>query len=834
MVSLTGGLVALTFTLANWRPAAEVFLQPTAISAESGHAYQANLSELTSTLFVAAGDDNDAPARSALVLTEDGRRLGPAHTSHDTIRQDGRGAYSHWGSVLYFSSSDGTDPRRNGRTYRIEVERAFARSVIVAAGAATTALSAMVLVGVVRRWRARRATRQAATSMWWGWLAGPTVTLCTVAAGLGAWWPGYREVAIPASAITVDDGLAYHVGALTFDPPWGFEVRSDTNDSPRRSQLVLLEGARAFGRPHTSHDLIRLAGRGSYSHWGDGLYFSTPDGSDPRINGRTYRARAPLAMATPVRIVLAMGLTAWLLTLRRLSAGTWRRLRQGLSWSNASPTTFGVLGMAALVYFGTIFSTALPLPSGDSPTYVMWEVPFRTPGYPSFLSAFDLVFTGQWQQLPTVQAIALVAGMTVLAAGVGVATRSWLAAVLVLVAVTGLDGVLQYAQAVLTEAVFCAAVFAAAGLALTLVERPRRRYALGAGVLMAFTCAVKPVAMAMPIALAPAALAFRPGRRLVGLGCLLLPAVLYQGGYAAFASYRYGSPSSSLGAFALFGHVAWAVTPDQPSRYPELTRHLAAVAAPVVARRPPIAGLADYVLHTTNEYNALLWGATVPAAQKWLSLRGEPSDREAVGLVLMTIAKETIAAHPIPYARHVIAHYVGGWDGIIWPDNLFMRFKQSTGEAVAAYQVLPDMWRPRLGVENGREASFVIPSPADQPALPQERLLASLTGPDVTLEWLVLKVRRVTWAGSLLVLLVLLPVLARDRGLAGPVTRLLTAAAMVSALVNGYFLTHAMAQVYLTRYAGVMAPLTVALFVLQAALVARIARGAWRGPAPAA
>ena len=34
---------------------------------------------------------------------------------------------------------------------------------------------------------------------------------------------------------------------------------------------------------------LRMAvGGGRFSHWGDQLYFSTSDGSDPRGNGRIY------------------------------------------------------------------------------------------------------------------------------------------------------------------------------------------------------------------------------------------------------------------------------------------------------------------------------------------------------------------------------------------------------------------------------------------------------------------------------------------------------------------------------------------------------------------
>jgi predicted AlkP superfamily phosphohydrolase/phosphomutase len=65
------------------------------------------------------GDAPDAPTASKLVVYEDDRELGPAHAQHEIVRQTGRGAYSHWQNTLYFSTSDGSDPRRNGRQYRL-------------------------------------------------------------------------------------------------------------------------------------------------------------------------------------------------------------------------------------------------------------------------------------------------------------------------------------------------------------------------------------------------------------------------------------------------------------------------------------------------------------------------------------------------------------------------------------------------------------------------------------------------------------------------------------------------------------------------------------------
>jgi len=50
-------------------------------------------------------------------LFEDNHRLGPAEALHDDIRQQGGGRYSLWGRNIYFSSSDNSDARYNGRKY---------------------------------------------------------------------------------------------------------------------------------------------------------------------------------------------------------------------------------------------------------------------------------------------------------------------------------------------------------------------------------------------------------------------------------------------------------------------------------------------------------------------------------------------------------------------------------------------------------------------------------------------------------------------------------------------------------------------------------------------
>lgn len=89
----------------------KAFTAPLAdIHPDSGHCYLAPVeTQLPS----------DDGGRSPLMVCEDGVPLGPGHVSHDVIRTEGGGRFSHWGGWIYFSASDNSDPRSNGRAYSV-------------------------------------------------------------------------------------------------------------------------------------------------------------------------------------------------------------------------------------------------------------------------------------------------------------------------------------------------------------------------------------------------------------------------------------------------------------------------------------------------------------------------------------------------------------------------------------------------------------------------------------------------------------------------------------------------------------------------------------------
>ena len=200
--------------------------------------------------------DFDAePAQSPARFYEDGKLLGPAHAAHAQIRKFGGGVFSHWKDRLYFSTSDNSDPNRNGRNYELVVGREDKGFEAAAAEAS--------LAGVPKDPASDEARPD------------------RVLAG--------REARSGQSL--------FHLTG--FEPDGGFAVVAklaipgDGEENPHSSSLVLFEDGVVLGPPHAPHAAIRDLGLGRYSHWSNDIYFSSSDGSDPRANGRAYDAYMP-------------------------------------------------------------------------------------------------------------------------------------------------------------------------------------------------------------------------------------------------------------------------------------------------------------------------------------------------------------------------------------------------------------------------------------------------------------------------------------------------------------------------------------------------------------
>lgn len=127
----------------------EAKLRANSIYNVAGHAYGSSLAFIPALpgLLEVYPDDERHPTRSAAVLSERGVVLAPAHSSpHVDIVEQGGGRYSHWRGTLIFSSSDNSDPRSNGRTYRL---KGRAKLTLVGNGV-VVALAAMLWWAVPR------------------------------------------------------------------------------------------------------------------------------------------------------------------------------------------------------------------------------------------------------------------------------------------------------------------------------------------------------------------------------------------------------------------------------------------------------------------------------------------------------------------------------------------------------------------------------------------------------------------------------------------------------------------------------------------------------------
>lgn len=221
-------------------------------------------------------DNSAAPDRSPLVLFEEETELAPAHEVHRLVCEVGRGAYSFWLDTLYFSTSDGSDPNTNGRTYRVFRIGSPVQSPVSIAGNGEPH-------GVPNEPQAALPANAPA-----GDAPRPTDIFAPPALPIS-------ETALRSMPTLGERSLVQLAG---FAPENGFcyiaqvagPIDGDIDTDPQRSSLRLIEDGVDLGPPHTAHQEIREQGGGRYSHWHDAIYFSTSDNSDPRSNGRTYHA----------------------------------------------------------------------------------------------------------------------------------------------------------------------------------------------------------------------------------------------------------------------------------------------------------------------------------------------------------------------------------------------------------------------------------------------------------------------------------------------------------------------------------------------------------------
>lgn len=103
-----------------------------------------------------------------------------------------------------------------------------------------------------------------------------------------------------SSMLALDLAKAYSDGGYAIAIDRNFGTPGDSDSQPNVSILRIFENGKELGSAHSLHKNIRNTGKGMFSHWGNTLYFSTSDNSNPQTNGRKYTYSIGNTVALPL------------------------------------------------------------------------------------------------------------------------------------------------------------------------------------------------------------------------------------------------------------------------------------------------------------------------------------------------------------------------------------------------------------------------------------------------------------------------------------------------------------------------------------------------------
>ncbi len=296
---------------------------PTAqIKKERDHEYSFRLRWYGWPLRIAADANN---VLGDYALYEDDRALGPSHSSIAAILAHGAGHYVLWRHRLYFSASDNTDPRANGRNYLLAT-RAYlppAYTLFV-----MTLLLGVILTRTLRTLvddrfglkRRNRATR-----------ASTLLVVGSIDIILLLTW-----LFLPKAALDITPDLMSHQFGHAFEVSKGsglptiYKFMAEPTGLLHLERTVFEDGNR-LGPTTISPQSIRDTGHGRNRYIDNRMVFSSTDNRDPRTNGREYRLEVR-GQSTPLAVFLLSGNLLVLLlyqqTLWKTLARTGRTLRR--------------------------------------------------------------------------------------------------------------------------------------------------------------------------------------------------------------------------------------------------------------------------------------------------------------------------------------------------------------------------------------------------------------------------------------------------------------------------------------------------------------------------
>lgn len=803
-------------------------VKPQSIEIVGGNAYQAVLGSfaLTDLLLDRSPDTNENPQRSGAVLREQGVSLDFPHSSHSEISGTGLGRYSHWSGAIYFSTSDNSDPRTNGRTYTIGYPVApsigFCVFLLIAGRILLARNDASLL--------APRIAQELTTA---------SITLGLLALILYI-FPAYVSKTIDSSSIRHADGNAYVANLPSaLSEGWikkVFGAASDSSASPSQSRLRLFEEGARIGIAHSMHSEIADKGMARFSHWGAEIVFSATDNTNPKMNGRQYSVAYPIAPPwwLPIALILSGGIAL------RISRGPFalpptsrmtpipgmdslkRSGKRILTTRNLLLASMLLIAASDNWIFHKIVSA--PTPSPDTASYLGWSLA-RTVGYPALLEGYQYVFDS-WDWLALMQLNIVLLGIFVLSVAIAEAVRSYFAGWVFLVLAHGAGAVLLSANSMLTEAVFSGLAMLHLGFMILFIRNRGLASAALAGLTIAAAVLIKSVAVVFlgPLTILLISLSGSFRRTLfLAVFCPTLAAFIVP---SAFNYSKNGIfETSVLGGYAFAGHVGWAIRPYSGSSFPEEARLIESQLQPLLDKRPnAFQSWGDYVEFTLNEYNPILYGHIIPAVASYhndICRKDQPQPTWhgafrnhcliVLNKILLDLSKEAILHNPEKYLQHVAYHYWGLWKFVFSSQDFLQGIIAASEFLPAAYRANNNYYlnllHPKPFPETP-ELAEAIGEIEDHPlrALQDILLFRQLTG-----KFIFDKLRDFAE-------LVIVASLIGSLGFYWLMKRHPAAAAFsyTALMTNAYFLGHALAQPAMERYAATMQGVAIAMLVLGA------------------
>ena len=269
------------------------------------------------------GDISGAGQRSPLLILENGTLCGPAHSLHADIRNLGMGRFSHWNNSLYFSASDNSNPRTNGKKYQYGIWAngwEYGQSLIYAsrmAGESGYCYTYDLDFGV------KGDMTGDLNSILWvfenGTALGPAHQYAVDIrnSGMGRFChlgntnpllPHRLYFSASDSSDPRTNGRAYTFGVVAqsdiaisgifsrigYSSGYRYYnigktgIYPDHSGAGQVSNLRLYEDLLELGPAHSLHAVIANSGMGRFSDWPGYTYFSASDNTNPLTNNRTY------------------------------------------------------------------------------------------------------------------------------------------------------------------------------------------------------------------------------------------------------------------------------------------------------------------------------------------------------------------------------------------------------------------------------------------------------------------------------------------------------------------------------------------------------------------